>query len=123
MWIVGSPPTHCRYLARARGRPRARSAKSRLVSSVPRLGIEGIGLADAEEAAEVAARKIEEQRGDEFDFLAALHATAIDAGLGCGLAESAFAPAAIDAATVLAEQAIPVFLRCPLQFPGANRLT
>ncbi len=62
-------------------------------------------------------------RGDEFDFLTALHPMAVDASLGRGFTEPPLAAGAIDAATVLAQQAMSVLLLCQLQSIGANRLT
>ena len=85
------------------------------------LRIERIGLADAEDAAEVAARQVEQLRRDEFDFLAALHPIAVDASLGGRLAESPLAAGAIDAAAVLAQQAVSILLPCGFQLLAVDR--
>ena len=87
------------------------------------LRIERIRLADAEDAAEVAARQVEQLRRDEFDLLAALHPIAVDASLGSRLAEPPLAAGAIDAAAVLAQQAVSILLPRPFQSLGVNRPT
>jgi hypothetical protein len=84
------------------------------------LRVKGVAFADTEEAAEIAARQVEQLRRDQFEFLTALDAAAVDAGLGRRLAESPLAAGAIDAAAVFAQRAMPILPPRPLKLPGVN---
>ena len=119
--MVGSPPTHWMFRAPCSAACGDHLGQELAGEKLSPLRIERIGLADAEDAAEVAARQVEQLRRDEFDFLAALHPIAVDASLGGRLAEAPLAVGAIDAATVLAQQAMSILLPRQFQALGPNR--
>ena len=83
--------------------------------------VERVGLADAEDAAQVTAREIEELRGDQLDLVAALDPLAIDACLGSGCAEAPLAAGPIDPAAMFAKPAASIRLQCPLEPFGPDR--
>ena len=78
-------------------------------------GIEGVGLGNAKGTAQVAARQIEQVRGNEFGLFAKFDPVAEQPGDRAGLALAALARRAIDAAAMFAEQAMAIVRRVPAQ--------